>query len=706
MLKRGALIATFGSLYLATAAYLLLVKGTGGHPSPLLELVFQVFVLGCYGSLWFLLENLFCRKRPSPVQAFWHLIVGAVVFAALFIAVVTIIPGGFNAGQPIAISTVVQSALVVPVWVAFTILLLLRFRGLILHRRSKATVRSWRWWIGLLVLNAALSAIFEAFPESELEDPVRIAGAVPLLILGAINVFRASWVVRLSAGRKAQTILMAVVLMIFCAITTGDFEDRFQVGGAGEYIDPVSLLKSYSAGLHFFGKSASAFGVVYCLTSILSLAFHLPTTGDFRRREGEMAAIYSLTDLVKEVFDRDKLVRTIVTSAAKAHSASMAWLAMPDPDAGRLCTRVVATHNITPGTAEAKVNLNAFYDEAASTQETLYLDQALADRRMLARSGDGIECLLIVPLATHKQVLGVLFLARDVAHGFDREDIQAVNSFAAQAALALDNLRLFEKQVERERLARELAIARDVQKRLIPQRLPAFEHVDVAAVSVPAHEVGGDYYDFVELDEHRLAFTVSDVSGKGTSAAFYMAGMHGIFRSVTRIAPDPRDFLAHANHVLCESLERNVFITVIYGILDHKQQTITLARAGHCPAVFARGDKPAEFLRSSGLGVGLDRSARFRDTLAVEIMTMAPGDVAVFYTDGVVESRNPSGEEYGYDRLLAAVQAQRTSDAAAIHSALLAKLQQFMGRNHHYDDDMTLLVFKWHESGPTKAVLT
>ena len=124
------LIATFGSLYLATAAYLLLVKGTGGHPSPLLELVFQVFVLGCYGSLWFLLEDLFCRERPSPVQAFWHLIVGAVVFAALFIAVVTVIPGGFSAGQPIAISTVVQSALVVPVWVAFTILLLLAVPGI------------------------------------------------------------------------------------------------------------------------------------------------------------------------------------------------------------------------------------------------------------------------------------------------------------------------------------------------------------------------------------------------------------------------------------------------------------------------------------------------------------------------------------------------------------------------------------------------
>ena len=288
-----------------------------------------------------------------------------------------------------------------------------------------------------------------------------------------------------------------------------------------------------------YSSLASMFAIVYCLTSILSLAFHLPTTGDFRRREGEMAAIYSLTDLVKEVFDRDKLVRTIVTSAAKAHSASIAWLAMPDPDAGRLHTRVVATHNIAPDAAEAKVNLNALYDEAASTQETLHLDQALADRRVFARPGDGIECLLIAPLATHKLVLGVLFVARDIAHGFDKEDMQAVNSFAAQAALALDNLRLFERQVERERLARELAIARDVQKRLIPQRLPAFEHVDVAAVSVPAHEVGGDYYDFVELDEHRLAFTVSDVSGKGTSAAFYMAGMHGIFRSVTRAAPDP-----------------------------------------------------------------------------------------------------------------------------------------------------------------------
>ena len=123
----------------------------------------------------------------------------------------------------------------------------------------------------------------------------------------------------------------------------------------------------------------------------------------------------------------------------------------------------------------------------------------------------------------------------------------------------------------------------------------------MAASSVPAQEVGGDYYDFVKLEDDRYGVIIGDVSGKGTSAAFYMAEMQGIFQSVSRLASSPSEFLYHANLALVQSLDRNVFISAIYGILDLKKETFTIARAGHCPAAAVRLGGESRLIRTPGL---------------------------------------------------------------------------------------------------------
>ncbi len=697
-LGRGTLIAIFVSLYVAAAAYFVLIKGLGSHPSPLLELVFQAAVLGCFGALWLFLEDALTRRESTPFESYWHSLVAAAILAALFFVVVLLIPGGFseNVRQPYAISTVGQSAILAPIFFGFAAFLMLRLRTLVLYRSGRRIRRCWQWMLVLMVLNAIIAGIFEALPENAVEIWVKIAGIVPLVALSAVNVFQMSWVVHLTVGKKFLAIVVAGLLMVFCGLFSFYPDSDGQISVNDTFVTPALFLSYFGEGLQFFVMAVGWFGMTYSLISILALIFHLPTTSVYKRQEGEMDAFYSLTGLVKEVFDLNKLRNTIVKSAVEAHRATMAWLAVPDPDSGFLRPCVVAAHNIEKETVERRIKLNALYDEAASTQAYLYLDQARADSRVLARASDGIASLLAVPLAAHHSVLGVLFVVKNVKGAFEKDDIRALSAFASQAALALDNARMFERQVERERLARELAIARDVQQRLLPQRMPVYEHLDMAAVSVPALEVGGDYYDYVELDDARLAFIVSDVSGKGTSAAFYMAGMHGIFHSLTRIAPDPHDFLVHANRVLGETLERSVFISVIYGIVDSRKQEISLARAGHCPAIVARGSKPVEFLRPAGIGMGLDRSNRFRDILEVVAIKMTPGDTIVFCTDGVVESRSANGEEYGYDRLLASVDSWRHEDAAPLHAALLDDLRTFMGNStRQYDDDMTLLVIKW-----------
>ena len=339
-------------------------------------------------------------------------------------------------------------------------------------------------------------------------------------------------------------------------------------------------------------------------------------------------------------------------------------------------------------------DVDALYDEAATRKEPVLLNQAITDHRVRAATGDEVASLMVVPLLVRKSVLGALFVAKDISHGFETDDVETVKTFADQAALAVDNARLFEEQIEKERLARELVIAREVQRKLLPQSLPEAPGLTVAASSVSAQEVGGDYYDFVKVSDHQWAFIVGDVSGKGTSAAFYMAELKGVFRSLSSLTDSPAKFLDHANRALANSMEKSVFISVVYGVLDLDTKKFTLARAGHCPVVAVDNSGKSRYLRTEGLGLGLDRGELFTKVLEEETVKLAPGDVFVLYTDGVVESRNAGGEEYGYDRLQEAVCKHHEKPVGDLHAALLGDLNRFLGEEA-YGDDMTLVVLKW-----------
>ena len=252
---------------------------------------------------------------------------------------------------------------------------------------------------------------------------------------------------------------------------------------------------------------------------------------------------------------------------------------------------------------------------------------------------------------------------------------------------------------------------REVQQRLLPQRLPEMAGVTVSATSIPAQEVCGDYYDFAQIGAHCLGVIVGDVSGKGTSAAFYMAELKGIFQSASRLTRSPAELLVRANEALAGSLGKNAFITAVYGILDTDDGVFTFARAGHCPVALARADGRVSLLRAGGLGLGLDPGPLFRSALTEEQVRLEPGDTFVLYSDGLVETRSRSGGElrgeYGYERLADAVARHRALAPEALRDALLADLYAFAGHDA-WDDDLTLVVVKWDgtpDADPADAAL-
>ncbi len=676
--------------------------------------LYNLVVLLGFASLWLLLHKSYKARSASPARVFWTMLLLGLLFISAAIPLTSfgrdaelidvfdaVDEFNYNTDAPLVITTIFKSTFLSLFALIFTLYMIFRIKDLVLFKRTKTAQRNW-----YLMMAAMVVASLTFFMKSPREDPniLQVIALIPPLGLMVVNSLRASWIVYLNFKEKLISISLSTLLLIFL-LTSVD---------AGPLPNPSPFLQDlfvyiqfYNYGLNIFVMLGIGFGVLYCTASLLLLLFHLPTTGDFQRKEHERAVMHSLTELINQASDPERLYAQIAASPVEAGSAHASWLAVADPQSGSLTPQIVATNKVTPGRVSRLVDTVSLFSDVSASGGYIYLGEAAADHRLSVRPGDGFGSMLAVPLIAREETLGILFVTKDVTHGFEQDDIDAIQVYAAQAAIAMDNARLFEEQLEKERLASELDIAREVQRKLLPQHVPEIDGLTIAASNVSAERVGGDYYDFLALDDERLCLVIGDVSGKGASAAFYMAEMQGIFQSVSRLAPDPSEFLRHANAALAHSLDKNVFISAIYGMLNLKTEEFTMGRAGHCPVAMIDLAGNARYLRPSGLGLGLDRGQLFEKTLEEERISLNPGDVFVLYTDGVVESRDVEGEEYGYERLLESLKQHRHEDAEGIHDAILGDLDSFLGIES-YDDDMTLVVLKWNginlAASPSKGV--
>jgi phosphoserine phosphatase RsbU/P len=260
--------------------------------------------------------------------------------------------------------------------------------------------------------------------------------------------------------------------------------------------------------------------------------------------------------------------------------------------------------------------------------------------------------------------------------------------------MSRDIQQLMRESAEKERLEEELRIARRIQMSLLPQGTVSVPHVSIAAACIPATEVGGDYYDLLILPGDRLAVLMADVSGKGTSAALYMAELKGLMLSLSRVHDSPAQALAEANRILTADMDARSFITMSYALLDPLAGRMRYARAGHSPLVQREARTGiARLLAPPGLGLGLDAGAQFERVLEETEVPFSSGDVFLFFTDGLSEAMNVKGELYGEERLRDLVQRDGTLSADELRDQVLEEVRRFVGEAPQHDD-MTLVVVK------------
>jgi len=251
-----------------------------------------------------------------------------------------------------------------------------------------------------------------------------------------------------------------------------------------------------------------------------------------------------------------------------------------------------------------------------------------------------------------------------------------------------------DRLAEKERMKRELEIARRVQLSFLPRHLPKIAGLDLAALCIPANEVGGDYYDFVKLGGNRLGVLIGDVSGKGVSAAFYMTLTKGIIKSSVQEHLSPAQVLIRANQLFYENVERGIFVSLIYGVFDLEKRTFTSARAGHNPILLMRRlQQNAAFVSPPGLALGLDHGEVFARNIQEQTLVLNNGDVFVFYTDGFTEAMNGHNEEFGESRMLAVLSNGLGVTSQDTINNIRNAVQIFSGDTPQHDD-MTMVVVR------------
>lgn len=303
--------------------------------------------------------------------------------------------------------------------------------------------------------------------------------------------------------------------------------------------------------------------------------------------------------------------------------------------------------------------------------------------------------VMIGPLVSGNRRLGVLAVAANAARRtFSQNDFEVFNSLTEQSAFALANAMAHQEAHAKRQIEAELRSASEIQRILLPDKDPPLNGFVIAGKNIPARVLSGDYYDYIPLDDLRFGAVIADVSGKGTAAALITAMCRSVLRSNASASLAPSAVLAAVNRLLHPDIREDMFISMIYMVLDQATSQVTLSRAGHTyPLLWRKKSNTVEEIKSGGLAVGIDRGEVFERVTKDCSFTLEPGDCLLLYTDGVNEAMDARGDEFGEERIKTVLAALAPQGARAVVSGLIEEVEQFLGGKRSHDD-ITLIALQ------------
>ena len=445
-----------------------------------------------------------------------------------------------------------------------------------------------------------------------------------------------------------------------------------------------------------------------------------------RRLRKERERIFEFVHQIGEVFtsadeiDMEDLLNRILFFSAKTGSAASGTIYLFSKDRTRLFARAVS--GIFPPLYETAATQNeqllresrhlanlvkerpihkgeGLIGAAAAVGTGIIIEDGELDARVPTYTNEflKIRSAIIVPMRFGNEVLGVLALVNRIdGTAFNAGDLNLLQAMADQACVPIHYAGLRDALERKKQLDRDINVARQIQTSLLPQELPHLNNVQLSAFNHPAYDIGGDYYDVVQIDSDHLGIAVADVSGKGIGGAMMMSVCQGILRSRARQEWSPSSMLSELNRVLSANLAEDMFITMLYMILNTTTNELTFARAGHELPLLCRGagrHRTPEPLDSPGIAIGLADANVFDAVIDDLTIQLESGDAIIVYTDGITEALNEDGEEWGFDNFTRFIKDAPTSSPETLLHMIQETLRRYIGARQQYDD-MTMLALR------------
>jgi len=405
------------------------------------------------------------------------------------------------------------------------------------------------------------------------------------------------------------------------------------------------------------------------------------------RRIRRLERLVEASEALNSTLDLGKLIEIILNITTEHTNAERASLFLRDVERNELFTLIAS------GFEQKEIRLpmgKGLVGFVAESGETLNLVDAYEDprfdRSIDKSSGYRTRTLLVLPVRDRSgRVVGVVQLLNKKGGHFSDDDIDFVESISVHAAIALDNARLHKDSLERQKLEKELQLARTIQQGLLPDGPPRIAELDIAVRHETSLHVGGDYYDFIRLSQDTLLFVVADVEGKGAASAMVMANVQATLHTLVRHVHSIEGVLYHLNERILEGTRGGKYMTMFLGLIDLPRRGLHYINAGHVAPVIVRPDGPV-YLKEGGMVVGLLPGARYRRGHLV----LRSGDVILTCTDGITEADTPAEEQYGAERLAQTAMSVRERSAQEIVDTIFADVSAFSRGGHHQDDKVLM----------------
>ncbi len=422
----------------------------------------------------------------------------------------------------------------------------------------------------------------------------------------------------------------------------------------------------------------------------LELKVTPPKPESLKDSHKRLAILYQVADAIRNILDLDELLEQIMNIIYN----------VIQPDRGFIMLRDEHTHELIPRTIkkrspdEEEITISStIVDQCLRDRISILVSDAATDRRFSASESvilNKIRSAICSPLIYKDEILGVIYVdTQSRIVSYSKGELELLTGIANQAAMAIANAKLHTRLVEQHKLEKEMEIARTIQMNLLPKVYPALDGFDISAMSLPAKKVGGDYYDFIQLAEGRYAIAIADVSGKGVPAALLLATI----RATLQIVAQQKDAIVTSvvskmNQMTCRDATNDMFVTIVYGILDPAKKIFQYTNAGHSyPLLFDYGK--VRRLQTGGCFLGIMENVEYK----AQTIRLKSGQTLVLYTDGVTDTMNASGEIFGLERLKVAIRSKLQCPAQEIRDFIYQTCLDFRSGTEPFDD-FTLVILK------------